>query len=359
MKRNFPYSFVVVFAVVAMVLAACGTPTATPVPVGGDTAVPPTIVAPAGNLTAGVAIYKFDDTFMTAVRNAISDDAKSLNVDINLVDSQNAQATQNDQVDLFISKNVNAMAINPVDLTAAGTILDKAKAANIPIVFFNRQPVAADMAKWDKVYYVGAIAEQSGRMEGKILGDWWKKHPEADLNKDGIMQYVMLTGEPGHQDAVLRTKFSIQQLTEDGVKVEKLAEDTAMWDRPKAQDKMAAFISKFGDKIEAVLANNDDMALGAIGALKAAGYFTGGKYMPVVGVDATSAGVAALKDGTLLGTVLNDAVNQGKATMNLIAVLAAGQVPTDANVGYKITDGKYVWVDYKPITLDNIADAGQ
>jgi methyl-galactoside transport system substrate-binding protein len=76
-------------------------------------------------------------------------------------------------------------------------------------------------------------------------------------------------------------------------------------------------------------------------------------------VDATSAGVAALKDGTLLGTVLNDAVNQGRATMNLVAVLAAGLAPTDANVGYKITDGKYIWVDYKPITIDNVADAGQ
>ncbi len=342
----------------SILLTACQTATTTPAaPAAGAATTAP--AAAAGGKTAGVAIYKFDDTFMTAVRNAITADAKTLGVDVNMVDSQNAQATQNDQVDLFVSKKVNAMAINPVDLTAAGTILDKAKAAGIPIVFFNRQPLATDMAKWDKVYYVGAVAEQSGRMEGKILGDWWKKHPEADLNKDGVMQYIMLTGEPGHQDAVLRTKFSIQQLTEDGVKVEKLAEDTAMWDRPKAQDKMAAFISKFGDKIEAVITNNDDMALGAIGALKAAGYFTNGKYMPVVGVDATSAGVAALKDKTLLGTVLNDAVNQGKATMNLTAVLAAGETPTDANVGYKITDGKYVWVDYKPITLDNVGDAGQ
>jgi methyl-galactoside transport system substrate-binding protein len=355
------FSFISILVVLSVALVAY-TPAATQAPSAGAPAATAEPAAPEGStakLTAGVAIYKFDDTFMTAVRNAITEDAATLGVEINMVDSQNAQATQNDQVDLFVSKKVSAMAINPVDLTAAGTILEKAKAAGIPIVFFNRQPLAEDMAKWDKVYYVGAIAEQSGRMEGKILGDWWKAHPEADTNGDGIMQYVMLTGEPGHQDAVLRTEFSIKQLTEDGVKVEKLAEDTAMWDRPKAQDKMAAFISKFGDKIEAVLANNDDMALGAIGALKAAGYFDGTKYMPVVGVDATSAGVAALKDGTMLGTVLNDAVNQGKATMNLTAVLAAGQTPTDENVGYKITDGKYVWVDYKPITLENIADAGQ
>jgi methyl-galactoside transport system substrate-binding protein len=351
----------------SLVLAACA-PAPTAVPAAPTTAPAVATAVPAvattapvaKKLTAGVAIYKFDDTFMTAVRNAITDDATSLGIDISMVDGQNAQATQDDQVDLFISKQVNAMAINPVDLTAAGTILDKAKTANIPVVFFNRQPSDTDMAKWDKAFYVGAVAEQSGRMEGKILGDWWKKHPEADKNKDGILQYVMLTGQPGHQDAILRTKFSIQQLNEDGIKTEQLATDTANWDRVQAQDKMAAFISAKGDKIEAVIANNDDMALGAIGALKAAGYFGADKkFMPVVGVDATSAGVAALKDGTLLGTVLNDAKNQGKATMNLVAVLAAGQVPTDANVGYKITAGKYIWVDYKPITLDNIADAGQ
>ena len=358
MKKSYRgVSFLLGLVLIAsMLLVSCQPAAATEAaPAASDAAAAPA----AGKVTAGVAIYKFDDTFMTAVRNAISEDAASLGVDISLVDSQNAQPTQNDQVDLFISKKMNAMAINPVDLTAAGAILEKAKTADIPVVFFNRQPSDADMAKWDKVYYVGAVAEQSGRMEGKILGDWWKANPDADTNKDGVLQYVMLTGEPGHQDAILRTEFSIKQLTEDGIKVEKLAEDTAMWDRPKAQDKMAAFISKFGDKIEAVIANNDDMALGAIGALKAAGYFTGDKYMPVVGVDATSAGVAALKDKTLLGTVLNDAVNQGKATMNLAAVLAAGETPTDANVGYKITDGKYVWIDYKPITLDNVEEAGQ
>jgi methyl-galactoside transport system substrate-binding protein len=130
-----------------------------------------------------------------------------------------------------------------------------------------------------------------------------------------------------------------------------------MWDRVKGQEKMAAFLGSQGDKIEVVLANNDDMALGAIEALKAAGYFIGDKYMPVVGVDATAPGLEALKDKTLLGTVLNDAKNQGKATLMLSYVLAEGQTPTKANSGYEITDSKYVWVPYKKITLDNIQDA--
>jgi methyl-galactoside transport system substrate-binding protein len=213
------------------------------------------------------------------------------------------------------------------------------------------------MKKWDKVYYVGAKAEQSGTMEGQLIVDYFKAHPEADKNKDGTLQYVMLKGEPGHQDAELRTKFSIQAVTDSGMKVEKLAEDTAMWDRVKGQEKMAAFMASQGDKIEAVFANNDDMALGAIEALKAKGYFKDGKFMPVVGVDATAPALKALEDGTLLGTVLNDAKNQGKATLNIANALAQGQTPNKDNAGYDITDGKYVWVPYKKITKENMNDA--
>lgn len=304
----------------------------------------------------GVAIYKFDDTFMTGVRNAIQDAAKD-KATVDIVDSQNSQPTQNDKVDLFISKKMNALAINPVDRTAAGVIIDKAKAADIPVVFLNREPMAEDMNKWDKVYYVGAKAEESGTISGQLLVDYWNANPDADKNGDGVLQYIMLKGEPGHQDAELRTKYSIQAIEDAGIKVEKVAEDTAMWDRAKGQEKMAAFLAAHGDKIEAVLANNDDMALGAIEALKAAGYFKDGKKMPVVGVDATAPALQALEDGTLLGTVLNDAKNQGKASLELAAVLAKGETPTKENTGFDITDGKYVWIQYKKITKDNMNDA--
>ena len=191
-------------------------------------------------------------------------------------------------------------------------------------------------------------------MSGQIMADYWLSHPEMDRNGDGVMQYVMLKGEPGHQDAELRTEYSIRAVTDAGIQVELLAEDTGMWDRVRGQDKMAAFLGAHGDAIEAVFANNDDMALGAIEALRAAGYFTGDNFMPVVGVDATAPALEALEEGTLLGTVLNDAVNQGRATFNLAYVLANGQTPTSENTGYEIVDGQYVWVPYQMVTLENI-----
>lgn len=340
MKKAWKAALLATFAVGAIAVSGCGGGSGSS---GGDL---PQI---------GMAIYKFDDTFMSGVRARIEADAKD-KAKVDIVDSQNSQPTQNEKIDLFINKKYKAIGVNVVDRPAAGVIIDKAKAANIPLVFMNREPTAEDMKKWDKVYYVGAKAEQSGEMQGKILADYFKKHPEAYKSGDGVLHYVLIKGEPGHQDAELRSKYVIESLKKEGIKVQEIAQDTAMWDRVKGQEKMAAFISSYGDKIDAVICNNDDMALGAIEALKAAGYFQNGKYMPVVGVDATAPAIQALKNGTLLGTVLNNAKKQGDAVFNLSLVLAKGETPTKENTGFDIVDGKYIWVPYEIVTKEN-ADA--
>lgn len=312
--------------------------------------------AKGASTTVGVCIYKFDDTFMTGVRNNMTSQAKEKNVTLNIVDSQNKQPTQNEQVDTFITKGVNALAVNPVDRTAAESILKKAKEKSLPIVFLNREPEANVMKEYDKTWYVGAKAEQSGTLQGEEIADYFKKNKGADKNGDGKIQYVMLQGEPGHQDATLRTKYSIDAIQKAGLQVDKLGADTAYWDKAKATDLMNNFVTSKGiDKIEAVLANNDDMALGAIEALKAHGYNKGdkSKYIPVVGVDATAAGLQAMKEGSMLGTVLNDAANQGKAAVNIAAVAAQGKKVDKDSIGYPLTDDKYVWIDYVKVTQDN------
>lgn len=312
------------------------------------------------NVEVGVCIYKFDDTFMTGVRNNMQAQADSLGIKIDVVDSQNRQATQNDQVDTFITKGMTALAVNPVDRTAAGPLVEKASAAGLPIVFLNREPEADVMQSYDKVWYVGAKAEESGTMSGEIIADYWNANKEtADKNGDGKLQYIMVTGEPGHQDATLRTEYSVKALKDAGIEVEEIGNDTAMWDKVKATELMNAFITSQGiDSIEAVLCNNDDMALGVIESLKANGYNTGdaAKFVPVVGVDATAPALEAMSNGSLLGTVLNDAENQGIATTNIAAMAAAGKEITEDTVGYEITDGKYVWVPYVKITAENYKD---
>ncbi len=353
MKRFKSLLTIVMSAAIVATMAGCGANKSASS--GGDAQTS----TKSSNTLIGSAIYKFDDTFMTGVRTAMEGEAKEKGSTIELVDSQNKQPTQNEQVDTFITKGVNALAINPVDRTAAGPIIEKAKAKKLPIVFLNREPEKADMDSYDKVWYVGAHAEQSGTLSSQLIADYFKAHPEADKNHDGVVQYVMLQGEPGHQDATLRTEYSIKAIEAAGLKTQKLAADTAMWDKAKATDLMKAFMTGQGvDKIEAVLCNNDDMALGAVEALKAEGYNKGdaSKYIPVVGVDATAPALQAMKEGSLLGTVLNDAQNQGKATVNIALAAAQGKEINKENVGFDVTDGKYVWIDYVKVTQDNYKD---
>lgn len=351
-------------------MAGCASSTTTETPTEGDTTQQGTDTATddttassdvdLSGVSVGVCIYKFDDTFMTNVRNNMQAQADALGIEIEMVDSQNKQPTQNEQVDTFITKGMTALAVNPVDRTAAGPLVEKASAAGLPIVFLNREPEPDVMQSYDKVWYVGAKAEESGTMSGEIIADYWNANKDtADKNGDGKLQYIMITGEPGHQDATLRTEYSVKALTDAGIEVEEIGNDTAMWDKVKATDLMNAFITSQGiDTIEAVLCNNDDMALGVIESLKANGYNTGdaSKFIPVVGVDATAAALEAMANGSLLGTVLNDAENQGIATTNIAAMAAAGQEITSDTVGYEITDGKYVWVPYVKITTENYQD---
>ena len=339
---------------IIMLLISCGKGGEKPA-AGGE--------APAGGeakkeIKIGVALYKFDDTFISSVKDAINEisDEKSKEtgekITINAVDGQGQQATQNDQVDTFITQGYDVIAVNMVDRTAASVIIQKAQAAGIPVVFFNREPVAEDMAKWDQLYYVGAKAEESGTIQGEVAADYFKANPDADKNKDGKIQYVILEGEPGHQDALLRTEYSIKALEAAGFQVDKLASDTALWQRANGQEEMAAWISAFGDKIELVLANNDDMALGAIEALKAAGYLSDGKFIPVIGVDATAPAKDSLKAGLLYGTVLNDARGQGKGIFDIAYALAKKENPAEKVQG--ITDGKYLWIPYQKVTKENV-----
>lgn len=305
----------------------------------------------AQELCIGVCIYDGTDTFMSSLRDRLMESAQGV-AELAVYDSRNDQNLQNDQVEQLLAAGVDALILNPVDRTAAGYLIEKARVMDIPVVFINREPLLEDMQLFDKAYYVGASAAQSGRLSGEIMAAYFLSHPQADKNGDGVVQYVLLKGEPGHQDAELRSQYALQPLQDAGFGLEKLQEDTGNWQRLQAQDKMAGFLAAYGDRIECVIANNDDMALGAIDALKAAGYFSGDRFMPVVGVDATDPAREALRQGSLLGTVFNDAGNQAKAALRLAVQLAQGEAVEESTIGYPLTDGRYIWIPYQPLTAE-------
>lgn len=295
--------------------------------------------------TLGFTIYKYDDNFMSVVRQAIEKEA-AVDKDVRLLmnDSQNSQSMQNDQVDVMLARGVQALAINLVDPAAAPSIISKAKIDDVPVVFYNKEPSAAALASYDKAYYVGTDSKESGVIQGDLIAQHWKANKSWDKNGDGVLQYVMLKGEPGHPDAEARTTYSVKQINENGIKTEELHMDTGMWDTAMAKDKMDAWLSgPNGSKIEVVIANNDGMAMGAIEALRGAG-----QKIPVFGVDALAEALALVKSGEMAGTVLNDATSQAKATFELARNLAEGKSATEGTqweMKDKVVRVPYVGVD--------------
>ncbi len=296
----------------------------------------------------GSCIYRFSDAFMLRFRNAMSAESAKEGAELVLADSQNDQTIQDAQVDDFIANGVNVLIINPVDRMSAQAITDKAKSANIPVVFINREPPAEILATYDKAYYVGAKAEESGTEAGELIAAYFKSHPAADKNHDGKLQFILLKGQNGHQDMILRSKYSVEAIKNAGIEPVEIAGAIANWDKVQAMSIMNAFIMSIGpENIEAVIANNDEMALGAVEALKANDYNRGdpAMYIPVVGVDANASALEAMNHGEMLGTVLNDADGQGSAAVKLAVMLANGQ-----DVSKEVTDGKYIWVSYQKVT---------
>ncbi len=277
-----------------------------------------------GKITLGVCFYKYDDTYISTVRQALEKEADG-KVKLLLNDGKGDQGTQNDQVDLLIEKKVDALLVNIVDVGAAQTIVNKAKEADIPIVFFNREPAEEVLKSYSKARFVGTNAKDAGVIQGQIITDTWKKK-DCDKNKDGIMQYVMLKGEPDNPEAVARTEWSIKTVNDNGIETEQLGLQVCNWDTELASRATEAWISKFGDEIEFVVANNDGMAQGAIAALQAAGYNKGddSKFIPVVGVDATDAAKDLITKGYMTGTVLQDGQAMAKALYSIGMNVAEG-----------------------------------
>jgi methyl-galactoside transport system substrate-binding protein len=311
-------------------------------------------------LRIGVSLYQGDDNFISELKDYMVAYAKDIElssgiaITLNIVDALGMQSLQNDQVDRFITLGYDVICVNMVDRTAAAVIIDKAKMADIPVVFFNREPVREDMERWDNIFYVGAKAEQSGIMQGEMIVELYRKDRAViDKNNDGVIQYVMIEGEPGHQDALLRTDFSIATLMQNGIKIEKLTNDSANWQRSQGKEKMALWLAEFGDRIEVVFSNNDSMALGAIDALQENGYNLpdSDKKIIVVGVDAISKALDAIRDGSLYGTVLNDGKLQAQGIIDIAcSIVTKGRAETKLE-GF---DGKYLLLDYKPVVFDNV-----
>ena len=287
----------------------------------------------------GVSIYKFDDNFMTLYRNEIeryfgSLETADVKYNVTIVDGNGDMATQTAQVDTFIAQGMDVMIINLVQSSAADVITQKAKDADIPVVYINREPSAEDMAAWDMITYVGADARQSGTYQGEIIANL----PDGgDADGDGVVRYVMIMGDPENVDAQYRTEFSIKALTDAGIEVDNLFQQRGDWEQAKGQELAATALAQFGGKVDVIFCNNDGMALGAFQAIVAAGR-TVGEDIYLVGVDALDEAVEMVRDGRMTGTVLNDHIGQSNSAVDAAIRYLNGQM-----------NDTYIWVNYQKV----------
>ena len=303
--------------------------------IGAAVAVMMSTSAMAANV--GVSMALFDDNFLTVLRNGIQKMADETDgVDVQIEDAQNDVAKQLDQINNFIASGVDAIIVNPVDTSATQAMTDAAAAANVPLVYVNRQPINVDSLP-DNQAFVASNEIESGTLaafEGcKLL---------RAKGKAGGAKIYILMGELSNQAAVQRTKDFDDVIGMDMCNfIQVVDRQTANWSRDQAQDLMTNWLSS-GEAFDAVFANNDEMAIGAIQAMKAAGLSM--DDIIVTGVDATQDALAAMQAGDLDVTVFQDAAGQGSGALNAALALSRGeavdqkvyipfQLVTPANIG--------------------------
>jgi inositol transport system substrate-binding protein len=284
----------------------------------------------------GVSMALFDDNFLTVLRNGIEAQSKDMGVEVQIEDAQNDVAKQLDQIKNFAASGVQAIIVNPVDTSATQAMSDAAAAANIPLVYVNREPVNVDTMP-DNQAFVASNEAESGTLETKEICRLLKEAGKTEANA-----YVIM-GELSNQAAVMRTKdiHDVIGGPDCGVKINIIDEQTSNWRRDEAQNLMTNWLSA-GKPFDAVIANNDESAIGAIQAMKAANVDM--KSVVVGGVDATQDALAAMQAGDLDVTVFQDAAGQGKGALEAAIKLAKGeaveqkvyipfQLVTPANIG--------------------------
>ena len=305
-------------------------------------------------LRVGVVTYTQDDPFINALTDKLKEDLKAMStkdvkVIVSVKNGDNDQKNQDETIEEMIDAGCDVLCVNLVDRTAPAKIIRLAKQDDIPIVFFNREPVKEDLMQWEYLYYVGCKAEQSGVMQGETAAEYIKNHPEVDKNQDGKIQYVLLEGEAGHQDAISRTEYSVKTLMKNDVILEKLSYQLADWNRGQAENRMNRLISQYGKEIELVMSNNDEMALGAVEAYRKAGYAR--EDWPVIfGIDGLEEALEAVKAGEMQGSILNDRVDQAKEMAKMAVELFEGEDFEQES----LKEGRYYFSEYQKVDGSNI-----
>lgn len=302
----------------------------------------------AGKGEVSVFYYTYSDTYISSVRSKMDKLFKDAGIKYNNYDANGNQTTQTEQVTTAIAKGSDLLIVNIVDTgsnDAAINILEMAKAKDIPVIFFNRSVEQSVVESYDKCVFIGTDYEMAGHMQGEMIGEYLlSDYDKYDLNGDGKISYVMFKGQEGNMEAIARTQYGaedceavLKDAGKDGLVFydpsnsnKYLVDQNGQWSSAAAMDYMSTILAQYSEAnsnmVELVIANNDEMALGAISGLQNAGYNTGtGKTIPVFGVDATDAAKEAISKGTMAGTIKQDGEGMANAIFTVAENLSEGR----------------------------------
>ena len=320
-----------------------------------------------------VFYYTYSDTYISSVRGEMDALFKKNGINFHNYDANGNQTTQTEQIDTAIAKGSEMLIVNVVDTgsdDAAKTIVSKAKSANIPLIFFNRSVSDEVIASYEKCVFVGTDYEKAGHMQGELIGNTLlSDYSRYDINGDGVISYVLFKGQQGNMEAEARTKYAIEDanklLTANGKPKLKfydsqnsngyLVDQEGTWSNAAANNYMKTILSAYseggGNLVELVIANNDEMALGAIAALSESGYNkSGGRVIPVFGIDATEAARAKIDEGFMSGTIKQDARGMAEAIVKISMNSAVASPMLDGLASEDVVGSGRVNIPYSAYT---------
>lgn len=331
---------------------------------------------------AAVFYYAYSDTYIASVRTQLDKQLDTLGVKYQDYDANSNQTTQNEQIDTAISTGANLLIVNIVtsgSVDASQLLVDKAKTAGVPIIFFNRAVESDEdegkvLGSYDKCAFVGTDAPEAGHMQGKMIGDYVVANfDKVDLNGDGKISYAMFMGQLGNVEAIFRTKYAVEDanaVLKEAGKDELVYFDASNkdcfqvdqdgnWSATAANNFMNTNLSQYNKEnsnmIEIVICNNDGMAEGAISALNDKGYNLGtadSTTIPVFGVDATDAAKQLIADGKMVGTIKQDAEGMASCISFLTQNAASEKGLMDGTDSYNISEkvSNKIYIPYGTFT---------
>lgn len=310
-------------------------------------------------IKVGIFLYDLNDAYFSMVKQSLENIQKERGnkIEFTFFDGKGNQTIQNQSIDEALKSDFDALIVNLVDqkLSAIQDTITKINDKNIPLIIY--ADPSQELLNYTRIYkriiFVATEIKQAGLLQGKILVDLWNRDKEyIDKNKDNKLQYIMLHGDIDSPEAISRTKDVISTINDAGIRTEQLSLKYCDWKEECTKNAIELLFLNYGNKIEAIIANNDSMAIGAIKALQKYGYNIGDKTktIPVVGIDGITEAKELINKGFMSGTVVQDPRDKAEVFYTAAQNMVLGESPL-ANTNYKFDEtGRVVRVPYYEYT---------